>query len=82
MKLMKLWYYIKSMRHDNVGSVGPLSFQDETFTDSLAKANIFANNFSSVFTNKDTSCIPVMEGDPLPCADPIQIHVEGVAELH
>jgi len=75
----KLWSYIKSKRHDNVGSVGPLSFQGETFTDPLAKANIFANYFSSVFTNEDTSCIPVMDGDPLPCVDPI--HVEGGAEL-
>ena len=77
----KLWSYIKSKRQDNVDSVGPLSFQGETFTDPLTKANIFANYFSSVFRNQDTSFIPVMEGDPLPCVDPIQIHVEGVAEL-
>jgi len=77
----KLWSYIKSKRHDNVGSSGPLSFQGETFTDPLAKANIFANYFSSVFTNEDTSCIPALEVDPLPCVDPIQIHVEGVDEL-
>jgi len=77
----KLWSYIKSKRHDNVGSVGPLNFQGETFTDPLAKANILANYFSSVFANEDTSYIPAIEGDPLPCVDPIQIHVEGVAEM-
>lgn len=60
--------------------MGPLNFQDETHTDPLSKA-IFANYFSSVFTNEDTSYIPCMEGDPLPCIDPIQVHSEGVAEL-
>jgi len=77
----KLWSYIKSKRHDSVGSFGPLNFQGETFTDLLAKANIFANYFSSVFTNEDISYIPAIQGDPLPCVDPIQIHIEGVAEL-
>ena len=84
-KIQKLrsygFMYIKSKRQDNIGSVGPLNFQGETHTDPLAKANIFANYFSSVFTNEDTSCIPTMESEPLPCVDSIQIHVEGVAEL-
>ena len=56
----KLWSYIKSKRQDNNSGVGPLNFQGETFTDLLAKANIFANYLSSVFTNEDTSSIPVM----------------------
>ena len=77
----KLWSYIKSKRQDNIGGVGPLNFQGETHTDPLTKANIFANYFSSVFTNEDTSHIPSMEGDPLPCIDAIQVHSEGVAKL-
>ena len=77
----KLWSYIKSKRQDNIGDVGPLNFQGETHTDPLTNANIFANYFSSVFTNEDTSHIPSMEGDPLPCIDAIQVHSEGVAKL-
>ena len=77
----KLWTYIKSKRQDNIGGVGPLNFQGETHTDPLAKANIFGNYFSSMFTNEDTSCIPTMESEPLPCVNSIQIHIEGVAEF-
>ena len=51
----KLWSYIKNKRQDNIGGVGPLNFQGETHTDPLTKTNIFANYFSSVFTNEDTS---------------------------
>ena len=47
----------------------------------MIKANIFADYFLSVFTNKDISYIPSMEGDPLPCIDAIQVHSEGVADL-
>ena len=53
----KRWSYIKSKRQDNIGGVGPLNFLGETHTDPLTKANIFANYFSSVFTNEDTSHI-------------------------
>jgi len=77
----KLWSYIKSKRQDNIGGVGPIKYQGETHTDPLSKANIFANYFSSVFTNEDTSNIPTMDGEPLPCIDAILIHVEGIAEL-
>ena len=47
----------------------------------LIKANIFADYISSVFTNKDISQIPSMEGDPLPYTDAMQVHSEGVADL-
>jgi len=47
----------------------------------LAKTNIFANYFSSVYTNEDTSFIATIEGNPLPSIDSIQVHTEGVAEL-
>ena len=45
------------------------------------KANVLADYFSSVFTTEDTSNVPSMEGDPLPCIDAIQVYSEGVAEL-
>ena len=77
----KLWTYAKRKRQDNIGGVGPLNFQGESHTDPLAKATVFANYFSLVFTNEDTFCIPTMKSEPLPCVDSIQIHVEGVAEL-
>ena len=77
----KLWTCIKSKRQDNVGGIGPLDFQGETHTGSSIKANIFADYFSSVFTNEDISYIPSMEGDPLPCIDAIQVYSEGVVDL-
>ena len=75
----KLWIYIKSKRQDNIGGVA--NFQGETHTDPLIRAKIFADYFSSVFTNEDISYIPSMEGDPLPCIDAIQVHSESVADL-
>lgn len=77
----KLWTDIKSKRQDSIGGVGPLDFQGESHTDPLIKANILADYFSSVFTTEDTSNVPSMEGDPLPCIDAIQVHSEGIAEL-
>jgi len=44
----------------------------------LAKAIFLENYFLSVLTNEDAS---IIKGDLLPCVDPIQIHVEGVAQL-
>ena len=69
----KLWTYIKSKGQDNIGGAGSLDFQGDTHIDSLIKANIFADYFSSVYTNEDISYIPSMEGDPLPCIDAIQL---------
>jgi len=77
----KSWSFIKSKRKDNIGGMGQLSFQGETHTDPLAKANPFAYYFSLVYTNKDTFFIPTMKRDPLPSIDSIQVHTEGVAKL-
>ena len=78
----ELWTYIKSKRQDSISDVDPLDFQGKSRTDPLVKANIiFADYFSSAFTNEDTSHIPSMEGNPLPCIDITQVHSEGVADL-
>ena len=76
----KLWSFIKNRKQDRVG-IGPLEYQGSTVTDSLSKANVLAKYFSSVFTNEDTTNVPVLEGDPLPEISPIHIHVDGVAQL-
>ena len=47
----------------------------------MSKANVLAKYFSLVFTNEDTTNVPVLEGDPLPEISPIHIHVDGVAQL-
>ena len=76
----RLWSYIKSRKQDHTG-IGPLNYQGSTFTDPVAKADILADYFSSVFVQEDESYLPSMNGDPFPSISPIQIHVEGVAQL-
>jgi len=41
----KLWSFIKSRWLDQT-SIGPINYKGETHTDSLSKANAFANYFS------------------------------------
>lgn len=65
----KLWSYIKSRKQDHTG-IGPLKHQDILFTDTVAKADILADYFSSVFTHEDSSHIPSMSGNTFPSMSP------------
>jgi len=76
----KLWSFIKSKRLDQTG-IGPIIYKGETHTDSLSKANAFADYFASVYTQDDPSNIPTLEGEPFPEIHQIYIHPEGVAQL-
>ena len=42
---------------------------------------VLAEYFSSVFTQEDTTNVPVLEGNPLPEIPPIHIHSDGVSQL-
>ena len=70
----KLWSLIKSRLLSN-------NYKGETHTDSLSKADAFADYFASVYTQDDPSNIPTLEGKPFPEIHPIKIHPEGVSQL-
>ena len=76
----KLWSFIKSKKQDQTG-IGTLKYQGKDHTDSLSKANILNEYFSSVFTNEDITNIPTLEGNPFPEISPIYISPAGVAQL-
>ena len=42
---------------------------------------VLAEYFSSVFTQEDTTKVPVLEGNPLPEIPPIHIQSDGVSQL-
>ena len=58
-----------------------LIYQGYTYTDSKIEANLFANYFSSIFTDEDTSHIPSLVRAPLPSISPLQIHADGITHL-
>ena len=76
----KLWSFIKSRRLDQT-NIGPINYRGETHTDSLSKANAFADYFLSVYAQDDSSNIPTLEGEPLPDIQQIHIHLEGITQL-
>ena len=47
----------------------------------MSKTNALADYFSSDFTTKDITRVPVLEGDSLPEIPPIHVHTAGVAQL-
>ena len=76
----RLWSYIKSKRKDHCG-VGPLKQGSTTYTDSLEKANVLNQYFSSVFTIGNNSKPPTIDHTEIPDMPPITVHVNGVTKL-
>ena len=76
----RLWSFIKRMKQNCIG-IGPLEYQNASYTNPLSKVNVLAEYFSSVFTSENTSNISFLEGDPFPKISPIQINADGVAQL-
>ena len=80
-KMKRFWHYIKSKRQDNI-EIGALKDQAENIiTDPLEKAEILNNQFKSVFTSEDTSCIPDRGNSPYPPIPDIHITLNGVRNL-
>jgi len=75
----KLWSLLKK-KQDHTG-ISTLEHQGATYAESLSKANVLAEYFSSVFTEEDTTNVPVLDGNPLPEIPPIYIHSDGVSQL-
>ena len=60
------WRYIKGKRQDNIENSALKSQTGNTVTESSEKAEILNNQFKSVFTVEDTSCIPDKGTSPYP----------------
>ena len=52
-QIQKLWAYIKSKKHEQVG-ISDLKVNDKMFQDPKDKANILNKQFSSVFSNLES----------------------------
>ena len=78
------WRYIKSQKQDNCG-IAPLKSETSgtLHSDSLSKAEILNDQFTSVFTNDvdDPNSGSVLEGPPLPPIDDISFEVKGIEKL-
>ena len=79
-KSKRLWSYFKSKRKDYCG-LGPLQHGPTTYTDSLEKANVLNQYFSSVFTIEDNIQSTILNHIEIPDMPPITVHTEGVAKL-
>ena len=75
-----LWSFIKSKRCDSTG-VAPLSKGGNNHSGSLEKANILNDQFTSVFTEEDTTNVTTMGPSPFPDLEQIQIHANGIKSL-
>ena len=70
----------KTKKKDQI-SITALEHQGKVYTDSLSKANLFNNQFASVFTCEDLSLIPKVSGNQVPDIPDVDIHIEGVTKL-
>ena len=76
----RLWNFIKSRKKDSTG-VAPLKKEVLTFFDSVNKANIMGDQFSSVFTQEDVSELPDLGQSRTPSTPPIKVNIKGVLKL-
>ena len=76
----KLYSFIKAKRCDSSG-VAPLKSEGITYNDPKTKATLLNKQFCSVFTEKETSQLPSMDGDPYPDVHHFSVGQEGVQKL-
>ena len=77
----RLYSYVKSQKKES-NSVGPLRGPDgQTYSSPGRKANIFNDQFASIFTAEDEYDMPELEPAPYEAMPGIDIHVNGVAKL-
>ena len=75
------WKYIKSKRVDNIG-VSALKENGMLFDDSKSKSEILLRQFSSVFTQEDTTePLPDIKDKSYPSINNITVEVKGVLKL-
>jgi len=80
-RMKRFWHHIKGKRHDNVGIDALKSQAGNTVTESSEKAEILNDQFKSVFTIEDISCIPDMGTSSYPSISDIFMTVNGVRNL-
>ena len=78
--MKEFWAFVKSKKKDQFG-ITALEHQGKVYNDSLSKANLLNNQFTSVFTRKDLSHIPKMCGNQVPDIPDVDIQIEGVTKL-
>ena len=76
----RFWNFIKSRKKDSTG-VAPLKKEGLTFFDSVNKANIMGDQFSSFFTQDEVSELPHLGQSGTPNAPPIKVNTKGVLKL-
>ncbi|MCG8078128.1 MAG: reverse transcriptase family protein, partial [Candidatus Thiodiazotropha taylori] len=76
----KLYSLVKGKRCDSSG-VSPLKSGGLTHSDPATKATILNSQFSSVFTQEDTTNIPSLGNSPYPAMHNFSIGIEGVRKL-
>lgn len=76
----RFWSFIKSKRCDASG-VAPLTKDGTTHSDSMKKANILNDQFTSVFTSEDTTCIPELDTTTYPKVPDFSINQKRVLKL-
>ena len=76
----KLYSYIKSKKSDGTG-ISPLRDGGTLHSSPKEKAEILNNQFSSVFTNEDSSNIPDLGESPYTTAPDITVTEKGVRKL-
>ena len=76
----KLYSFIKSKTCDASG-VAPLQSNGINHSDSIKKANILNDQFTSVFTVEDTTTIPEMNPANHSSLQPITVNRKGVIKL-
>ncbi|XP_077978226.1 uncharacterized protein LOC144433741 [Glandiceps talaboti] len=74
------WNYIKALRRDVIG-VSPLSSMGRIASSAKEKAEILNNQFCSVFTNEDLTCIPNLGISKIPKMPDITITTIGIEKL-
>ena len=76
----KLYSFIKSKKCDASG-VAPLTSNGVNHSDSVKKANILNDQFTSVFTKEDLSTVPELNSTDHPSVHPIVVSRKGVLKL-
>ena len=76
----KLYSFIKSKKCDASG-VAPLTSNGVNHSDSVKKANILNDQFTSVFTKEDLSTGPELNSTDHPSVHPIVVSRKGVLKL-
>ena len=75
-----LWSYVKGKRHDQV-SIPSLKVNGITVSDAQEKTKLFNQQFTSVFTDENTSTLPDLGVSPFNTIVVDDIHVDGVTKL-